>query len=139
MPLVRNLLTCNALNVCVVVGTPPMVADFKELLWSEQPVVYYDTTFCMGDFYVSTLLYRNSVFEGSPVMPLLMLLYERRTTSSHELLFKWFCSLIGATTITCVADRELSITNAVLRVMPDSRMVYCWNHILGVYTTYCII
>jgi len=75
-----------------------------ELFRSEQLVVYNDTTFCMGDFYVSTLLYRNSIFEGLPVMPLLMLLHERWTTSSHELLFKWFCSLTGATTITCIAD-----------------------------------
>ena len=42
-----------------------MIMDFKEVFHSVQPVVYYDTTFCMGDFYVSTLLYRNNVFEGN--------------------------------------------------------------------------
>jgi len=52
-------------NLCTVVGLPDMITDFKELFRSVQPVVYYDTTFCMGDFYVSTLLYRNSVFEGN--------------------------------------------------------------------------
>ena len=51
-------------NMCTVVGLPAMVADFKEVYRDSQPVVYYDTTFCMGDFYVSTLLYRNNVFDG---------------------------------------------------------------------------
>jgi len=41
-----------------------MIEDFREIFTDSQPVLYYDTTFCMGDFYVSTLLYRNNVFEG---------------------------------------------------------------------------
>jgi len=53
--------------------------------------VYDDTTFCLGDFYVSCLLYNNNVFVGAPVMPLLV--YERRTTDSHKLLFRWFNKL----------------------------------------------
>ena len=112
-------------NLCVVVGIPQMVSDFKEVFGPKQAVVYYDTTFCMGDFYVSTLLYRNPVFEGSPVMPLLMLLHERRTTSSHELLFRWFSSLTGAKDVTCVVDREQSISNTIHNVMPDSTVIYC--------------
>jgi len=52
-------------NLCTVVGLPDMIMDFKEVFHSVQPVIYYDTTFCMGDFYVSTLLYRNNVFEGT--------------------------------------------------------------------------
>jgi len=51
-------------NLCTVVGLPAMIEDFKEVHRDRQPVVYYDTTFCMGDFYVSALLYRNNVFEG---------------------------------------------------------------------------
>jgi len=97
----------------------------------ESATVYYDTTFTMGDFYVSALLYRHTVFVGSPVMPLLMLIHERRTTESHELLFKWFCKLTGLKSVVCVADREASITKAAMTTMPQSKMVFCWNHILG--------
>ena len=64
-------------------------------------------------------------------MPLLMLLHERRTTESHELLFKWLKRLTGVSRVTLVADRELSITNAVKSMLPESTIVYCWNHILG--------
>jgi len=118
-------------NQCVVVGLPAMITDFNELFGHAQPIVYYDTTFCMGDFYVSTLLYRHSVFQGSPVMPLLMLLHERRTTDSHKLLFKWFKRLTSVSAVTCVVDREQSITKAIKVVFPESTIVYCWNHILG--------
>jgi len=41
-------------NQCVVVGLPAMVSDFVELFGQTRPVLYYDTTFCLGDFYVST-------------------------------------------------------------------------------------
>jgi len=116
--------------VSVVVGLPTIIRDFCELFRGRQPTVYYDTTFSMGDFYVSTVLYRHDIFESSPVMPLLMLVHERRTTASHELLFQWLKQLTSVSSITCVADREQSITNAIKTVMPDSTMVYCWNHIL---------
>lgn len=118
-------------NMSTIVGLPDMVADFKELSRGIVPVLYYDTTFNMGDFYVSSLLYRSSVFEGAPVMPLLLLVHERRMTESHELLFKWFRKLTGVTKAVCVVDREASITNAISSVLPDTRIVYCWNHILG--------
>lgn len=32
-------------NLCVVAGLPEMIADFKEINNSIQPVVYYDTIF----------------------------------------------------------------------------------------------
>jgi len=70
-------------------------------------------------------------FVASPVMPLLMLLHERRTTDSHELFFKWFKRLTGVSSVTCIADREKSITSAVKAMLPGSREIYCWNHILG--------
>jgi len=41
------------------------------------------------------LRYRSAVFEGAPVQPLLMLVHERRTTESHELMLKWLAKLCG--------------------------------------------
>ena len=118
-------------NLCVVVGLPHMIEDFRELHKNVRPTVYYDTTFSMGDFYVSALLYRHALFQGTPVMPLLMLVHERRTAASHELLFSWFKKLTSVVAVTCVADREQSISMAVRSVLPDSSMVYCWNHLMG--------
>jgi len=44
-------MTCN--NFCTVLGLPDMMDDFKELCKDATPVVYHDTTFCVGDFCVS--------------------------------------------------------------------------------------
>lgn len=117
--------------MCVVAGIPEMIADFKEVTRHSTPVLYYDTTFCLGDFYVSALLYRNDTFEGAPVMPLLLLVHERRTTESHELVMKWLRRLTGLSTATFVVDREAAITRAIEAVFQQSKVVYCWNHILG--------
>ena len=118
-------------NMCVVAGIPEMVADFKEVTRYSTPVLYYDTTFCLGDFYASALLYRNATFEGAPVMPLLLLVHERRTTESHELLMKWLRRLTGLSTAVFVVDREAAITRAIESVFQQATVVYCWNHILG--------
>ena len=118
-------------NMWVVAGIPEMVADFKEVSRCSTPVLYYDTTFCLGNFYVSALLYRNDAFDGAPVMPLLLLVHERRMTESHELLLKWLLKLTGLSTAVFVVDREAAITRAIGTVVPHSKVVYCWNHILG--------
>jgi len=117
-------------NMCVVAGIPEMVADFKVTQYST-PVLYYDTTFCLGDFYASALLYRNATFEGVPVMPLLLLMHERQTTESHELLMKWLHRWTGLPTAVFVVDRKAAITRAIDSVFQQATVVYCWNHILG--------
>jgi len=118
-------------NMCVVAGILDMITDFQEVTRHSTPVLYYDTTFCLGDFYVSALLYRNDIFEGAPVMPLLLLVHKRRTTESHELVLKWLRRLTGVSTAIFVVDREVAITRAIDSVFPQSTVVYCWNHILG--------
>lgn len=118
-------------NLCVVVGLPDVIADFKESQRGIKPTLYYDTTFNMGDFYVSTLLYRHTVFVNAPIMPLVMLLHERRTTASHELLFRWMKKLTGVQDAVFVVDREPAITNAIQNTLPHHTIIYCWNHIIG--------
>ena len=80
---------------------------------------------------MSCLLYRHTIFVGSPVVPLLALVHERRPKESHQLLFSWFQKLTSVSRITLVADREQAITKALDTVLPESTVVYCWNHILG--------
>jgi len=64
-------------------------------------------------------------------MPLLMLLHERRTTASHELLFRWMEKLTGVQDAVFVVDREPAITNAIKKTLPSQTIIYCWNHIIG--------
>jgi len=51
-------------NFCAVVGLPAMFADFKEIHGRTQATLYYDTTFCMGDFYVSSLFRYKTEFRS---------------------------------------------------------------------------
>ena len=43
-----------------------------------------DTTFQLGDFYLSPLLYRHTLFSNSPTIPALFLIHERKFHSVHE-------------------------------------------------------
>jgi len=43
---------------------------------SQVHVLSYDTSFCLGDFYLSPLLFRHTDFEPAPVVPLAYLLHE---------------------------------------------------------------
>lgn len=60
-------------NVIVHMNAQPLMESLKSLvrLSSTSVTLHYDTVFNMGDFYLSTLLFRHSVFKGRPVVPLL--------------------------------------------------------------------
>ncbi len=57
----------------------------------------YDTTFQLGDFYVSTLLFKNVLFQKSPVMPALFMIHEKKLKSCHEELMK-----VAAVELSCL-------------------------------------
>ena len=54
----------------------------------------YDTTFQLGDFYVSPLLFRNILISKFPVMPVAFLLHERKLKHSHEEMMKFIATEI---------------------------------------------
>ena len=59
-------------DLVIVCGMSNVIKDFDRLLQSSatQPqLLSYDTTFQLGDFYVSTLPFRNVLFDSAPVMP----------------------------------------------------------------------
>jgi len=52
-------------------------------LSSSSVTLHYDTVFNMGNFYLSTLLFRHSVFKGQPVVPFAFLVHTRRFIDDH--------------------------------------------------------
>jgi len=116
-------------NMCVEDGIPEMVANFKEVSRCSTPFV---TPPFVLVIYVLALLYRNNTSEGAPVMPPLQLAHERRTTESHELLFKWLLKLTSLPTAVFVIYWEAAITGAIDTMVPQYRIGYCWNIILDV-------
>ena len=52
------------------------------LIESQSKLLSYDT-FKLGDFYVSPLLFRHTLFKESPVVPALFLIHERKFEKTH--------------------------------------------------------
>ena len=60
------------------------------LLGSNEQLLSYDTTFQHGDFYVSPLLFRHTLFKENPCIPalFLILIHDRKFADTHKELFK---------------------------------------------------
>ena len=93
----------------------------------------YDTTFQLGDFYVSILCFRHALFKEAPVIPAAFLVYERKFEEHHKELLICVCTKLvrslNHTTCTMVTDEEVAIVNAVAQVIPQVPQLQCWSHI----------
>lgn len=80
-----------------IFALPEMIDTFVELIQSnaDSPVcLVYDTTFNLGDFYVSPLVFRHVLFESTPWMPLPFLVHDRKLQKSHNRLFEYLSDRI---------------------------------------------
>ena len=68
----------------VIVGNNEIFEEFKKVLTIS---VFYDTTFCLGDFYVSTLSFQHLMFKEKPIIPVAFMIHERKFQKCHEQLF----------------------------------------------------
>ena len=96
----------------------------------------YDTTFCLGDFYLSALLFRATEFENSPVIPLAYLLHERKLTHTHDTFFRHIASMCpeidACSNVILVTDSEQAIRKSLAKHFPSTQAFLCWNHLLQV-------
>lgn len=95
----------------------------------------YDTTFKLGNFYVSPLLFRNILFETKPVMPSLFMIHERKLKATHDELMRVVSqlrhSLInGSNTIPLVTADEKGF-DAINGHLHKLCRLYFWNHIIN--------
>ena len=77
-------------DLIVVCGNKTVLKECNRLLSlsyqqiNDPQLMSYDTTFQLGDFYVSPLLFRNTLFKKSPIMPAMFLIHERKLSSTHK-------------------------------------------------------
>ena len=74
-------------DVLIVCGHGSLAEELDGLLQAESEVpqlLSYDTTFQLGDFYLSAFLFRHTTFFSSPVIPCFFLIHERKFQSCHE-------------------------------------------------------
>ena len=121
--------------ICVC-GSKELLEEFDRVLLLESPVpqlLSYDTTFQLGDFYLSTLAFRHTLFEGGPVLPVAFLIHERKVSSCHEELFKVCSKLVPPLKYTkkpIVTDEEQAYINVISKYLPLAPHLRCWNHIM---------
>lgn len=104
-------------DVLVVCGHSSLAEELNSLLQaeSESPqLLSYDTTFQLGDFYLSSFLFRHTIFTSSPVIPCLFLIHERKFQSCHEELMREIALRVpflvnGPDEIPFVTDEESGI------------------------------
>ena len=120
--------------VCVV-GQKALLNEFDRVLLLRSPspqLISYDTTFQLGDFYLSSLCFSHTLFQNSPVIPALFLSHERKFQDHHSEFFticKKLVPSLESTKYPFVTDEERSIVNSISNVLPNVPQLRCWNHI----------
>jgi hypothetical protein len=91
----------------------------------------YDTTFSLGDFYVSVLVAQIDTFLERPCVPIAFLIHERKFEATHSLLFSYMKKYVSARfNPIIVTDGEKAASNAIMTSFPNWNLVSCWNHLL---------
>lgn len=89
----------------------------------------YDTTFNLGDFYVSPLIFRHTMFVGEKIVPVAFLIHDRKFQDDHEKFFRFVseeCPFLKKGKIVFITDREFRLNN----IFPEAKQLYCWNHLI---------
>jgi len=129
-------------NLSIVFGDNRFFPIFKSVLSSNEKIILeYDTTFNLGDFYLSYIIspnpfLRNTVkSQTSPKFPLIYLIHRKKHQSVHETLLRCFKrkllqhDILFEEKIFFATDREQGILNAIRNVFPKNGNVFCCNHI----------
>lgn len=122
-------------NIIVVLGHDEAISLANRLIErflkdsKLEQVFSYDTTFELGDFYVSILVMKNTDFSQNPIFPLMFLIHDKKTKLTHLKFWQHVSSLININSnLPIVTDREKSLTSAIKKT-PLS-LFYRKNHIL---------
>ena len=126
-------------DLIVVCGMKCMLRECNRLLKLKQTspqLMSYDTTFQLGDFYVSPLLFRNTLFKSSPVMPAMFVIHERKLKATHDEMMQLVALelphlVTGTTAVPLVTDDEKGFTESINHNLPNVRRFLCWNHAIN--------
>lgn len=110
------------------------------MLHDKFQLISYDTTFLLGDFYVSPLIIKQTIFEQKPCIPVMFMLHERKLTTTHLEMFRECVRKIPSlkkTSCPMVTDKEKAIIKAIKEEIPTLELLFCWNHIFRDIRTWC--
>ncbi|CAF4937674.1 unnamed protein product [Rotaria sp. Silwood1] len=95
--------------------------------------LYYETTFFLGEIYVSILGFRNVIFSERPILPLAILMHDRKLQSGHERFVQILNNELPNLHKNCilVTDGEDALKNAFRKYYPRMLQLRCWNHAMN--------
>ncbi len=104
-------------DLVIICGLDKLIHEFELILQIDSKcpqLLSYDTTFQLGDFYLSPFLYRYTVFSNSPVIPCLFLIHERKFKNVHERFMQYLANSVptllkGKKKVPLVTDEEVGI------------------------------
>jgi len=102
---------------------PPLKSPSPQLLSD-------DTTFQLGDFYVSVFTFRHTLFKESPVMPTTFLLHERKFQQCRDQETLKHIPALSRTKHPLISDEEKDIVNAITGKFSEVTRLRCWNHLI---------
>ena len=116
-----------------------MTKEFNKLLQTSSPspqMMTYDTTFQLGDFYVLPLLFRHTLLDGSPVMPLGFLIHEQKFKETRVKKEVLYFRSERSTSIPLVTDDERALYEAAEGVLDNIYSLQCRNHLINSLKTW---
>ena len=129
-------------NLSVIMYDPSAITTFNSLLSTATPPdlptqqLSYDTTFKLGDFYVSVIVFRETEFTQNPVIPLAYYIHERKKNETHSHFFNYMTAVLPelhrATNAIIITDQEAAIRQAIAAAFPTVPLFMCWNHVIQV-------
>ena len=109
-------------NLIVVMYDTAIMRVFHDTLDSGKlQQLTYDTTFMLGDFYVSILLFRETELDESPVVPLAYMIHETKTKYTHLVFWLHMHEALGDLpfdNVIIITDQEAAITQSIATIMP---------------------
>lgn len=133
-------------DLVLICGSKSMAHELDQVLQSKSTssapqLLSYDTTFQLGDFFVSPLLFRHITFASSPVMPLLFLIHDRKFQNVHEEVMKHTSTVVpslrkSGVSVPIVTDDETGICKAIDTYLPNLVRLRCWNHTINAAKVY---
>lgn len=113
----------------VIFYSDSSISNFQSVCELPQTILYYDTTFNLGNFYVSALTYTHPLFMEKPVIPLAYLLHDKKTTAVHSQFLRHMrCICPQLDGMIIVTDRETAIATAICSELKNCKHLLCWNH-----------
>ncbi|XP_075440434.1 uncharacterized protein LOC142485236 [Ascaphus truei] len=127
-------------DIMVFVGLPDIIRLSCSLLETSlkqkhPQLLSYDTTFQLGDFYLSVLVQRNTILENDPIYPVGFMLHERKCTIYHERFLQEVLGRLGMNSnkyknIPIIVDREKAIVKALKKNFSHLSIAFCQVHML---------